>query len=122
MKMANDLLNQFKSNENAWLCVDQILELSQNQNSKFLALQILDEAVNVSIYLVNLISNFAIDTMENPTSKLKRRHQKLHNSACHENFGGGTRSEWVSVPDQTQFHSGQHRQIGVDGQLEQLHF
>jgi exportin-1 len=74
MKMANDLLNQFKSNENAWLCVDQILELSQNQNSKFLALQILDEAVNVSKYLVNLISNFAIDTMENPTSKLKRRH------------------------------------------------
>ena len=28
MKMANELLNQFKQNENAWLCVDQILELS----------------------------------------------------------------------------------------------
>lgn len=46
--MANDILNQFKTSPHAWLTVDKILVQSQNVTSKFLALQILDEAVTVS--------------------------------------------------------------------------
>lgn len=45
MAKANQILNQFKSNQNAWLTVDKILMQSSNMMSKFLALQILDEAV-----------------------------------------------------------------------------
>lgn len=48
MGQANAILNQFKSNEKAWLTVDKILVHSNNTMSKFLALQILDEAVQVS--------------------------------------------------------------------------
>jgi len=44
--LANDILNQFKANPNAWLVVDRILSVAQNPNTKFYALQILDEAVN----------------------------------------------------------------------------
>ena len=43
---ANNLLNEFKGNPDAWLVVDKILEKSKSPHSKFLALQILDEAVN----------------------------------------------------------------------------
>lgn len=46
MHNANNLLNEFKQNSEAWLVVDAILEKSQSPHSKFLALQILDEAVN----------------------------------------------------------------------------
>lgn len=48
MLAANQLLNEFKSHPDAWMCVDQILVKSTNPHSKFLALQILEEAVNVS--------------------------------------------------------------------------
>ncbi len=48
MMAANQLLNEFKSHQDAWMCVDQILQKSNNPHAKFLALQILDEAVNVS--------------------------------------------------------------------------
>ena len=48
MQYANQLLNQFKSNEQAWMAVDKILELTSDNNVKFFALQILDEAINVS--------------------------------------------------------------------------
>lgn len=48
MQYANTLLNQFKGNDQAWMTVDKILELSQDNNVKFFALQILDEAINVS--------------------------------------------------------------------------
>jgi len=43
---ANGLLNQFKAYTDAWTYVDRIIENSQNPNSKFFALSILDEAVN----------------------------------------------------------------------------
>lgn len=46
MQQANNILNQFKQHQDAWLTVDQILEKSQNAHGKFLALSILDEAVN----------------------------------------------------------------------------
>ena len=35
---ANNLLNEFKGNPDAWLVVDTILEKSQSPHSKFLAL------------------------------------------------------------------------------------
>lgn len=60
MAMANDLLNQFKENQNAWLTVPAILSNSQNMNSKFLSLQILDEAVKVSPPTENLQSRWQI--------------------------------------------------------------
>ena len=50
MIAANQLLNEFKSNPDAWMCVDKILSESKNPHSKFLALQILDEAVNVRTF------------------------------------------------------------------------
>lgn len=43
---ANQLLNEFKSHEDAWMSVDIILQQSTSPHAKFLALQILDEAVN----------------------------------------------------------------------------
>lgn len=41
-------MNQFKSHQDAWLSVDKILTNAQNPNTKFFALQILDEVLNVS--------------------------------------------------------------------------
>lgn len=40
-------MNQFKQHPDAWTLVDKILDKAQNANTKFYALQILDEAVNV---------------------------------------------------------------------------
>lgn len=48
MQFANNLLNQFKGSEQAWMCVDKIIEHATDNNVKFFALQILDEAINVS--------------------------------------------------------------------------
>ncbi len=48
MQYANRVLNEYKGNQNAWTTVDKILELCQDNNAKFFALQILDEAINVS--------------------------------------------------------------------------
>lgn len=49
MQYANRVLNEFKSNENAYMTVDKILELCPDNNAKFYALQILDEAIKVSL-------------------------------------------------------------------------
>lgn len=46
--MANNILNQFKEHPDAWINVDKILDNTKNPNTKFYALQILDDAVNVS--------------------------------------------------------------------------
>lgn len=46
--MANNILNQFKEHPDAWINVDKILDKAPSPNTKFYALQILDEAVNVS--------------------------------------------------------------------------
>ena len=40
----------------AWLTVDKILMQAQNLMSKFLALQILDETIKVSVNSVNILS------------------------------------------------------------------
>jgi len=62
--MANTILNQFKQNPDAWTLVDKILDKAAYPHTKFFALQILDEAVNVSIfYHYELL----IDSMENST-------------------------------------------------------
>ena len=41
-------MNQFKQHQDAWMVVDKILDQSPDLNTKFFALTILDEAVNVS--------------------------------------------------------------------------
>lgn len=41
-------MNGFKEHPEAWTHVDKILDKAQSPNTKFFALQILDEAVNVS--------------------------------------------------------------------------
>ena len=48
MQLANNILNEFKTSSQAWLTVDKILLHSQNTMSKFIGLQILDEAIQVS--------------------------------------------------------------------------
>ena len=55
MGKAHTILNQFKSDANAWTCVDSILMNCPNPHGKFLALQILDEAINVSNILIKLL-------------------------------------------------------------------
>ena len=49
MKYANHVLNEYKSHENEYMTVDKILELCPDNNAKFFALQILDEAIKVSL-------------------------------------------------------------------------
>ena len=46
------MLQKFQSNEMAWLTVDKILMQAQNLMSKFLALQILDETIKVSVIVL----------------------------------------------------------------------
>ena len=48
IQYANKVLNDFKSNENAWRTVDKILDNCQDINVRFFALQILDDAIKVS--------------------------------------------------------------------------
>ena len=65
MALANNILNQFKNHPDAWLTVDKILEKSQSPNGKFLALSILDEAINVSNHLT-ISKGFLIFVNKNP--------------------------------------------------------
>lgn len=44
--MSNSVMNQFKEHPDSWQCVDKVLDQSQNPDTKFFALQILDQAVN----------------------------------------------------------------------------
>ena len=46
--MAHKIINEFKQNPQAWLYADTILELSTSPNTKFFALSILEDAINVS--------------------------------------------------------------------------
>jgi hypothetical protein len=80
--MANDILNQFKQHPDAWTHVDKILEKAQSPNTKFYALQILDEAVNVR-KLGSLIMN--IESMENFARRPKNGNKIIHNR-----FGAST--------------------------------
>lgn len=43
--MANQAINEFKNDADAWLSTDTILENSQNNSTKFISLIILEEAV-----------------------------------------------------------------------------
>lgn len=49
MAKTNTILSEFKVHEVAWLTVPYILINANDINSKFLSLQILDEAVQVSL-------------------------------------------------------------------------
>ena len=55
MQRAHGILNAFKANAEAWTTVDSILMNSQDAHARFLALQILDEAINVSFWLFALL-------------------------------------------------------------------
>lgn len=85
MQFANQLLNQFKSNENAWMTVDKILDLSNDNNVKFYALQILDEAINVSLPLLTTIAFYieicvciSLVTLEHHRRRKQAGHAQLH--------------------------------------------
>ena len=41
-------MNQFKGHEQAYMTVDKILQMCNDNNAKFFALQVLDDAINVS--------------------------------------------------------------------------
>jgi exportin-1 len=45
LRMAQDILTRLKEHPDAWTRVDSILEYSQNQQTKFYALQILEEVI-----------------------------------------------------------------------------
>ena len=47
--MADKILSDYKVMPDSWLHTDIVVETSTNPNSKFLALSILEEAINVSI-------------------------------------------------------------------------
>ena len=68
--MANNLLNDIKAHPDSWLLVDKILDNSKSPQSKFLALQILDEAVNV-------ISYFQLFPFYRPDGKFYQSSKKL---------------------------------------------
>ena len=42
-------MSEFKSSQHAYLCVDTIFQLCPDNNVKFFALQILDDAIKVSL-------------------------------------------------------------------------
>eukprot|EP00163_Fabomonas_tropica_P004111 TRINITY_DN1363_c0_g1_i1.p1 TRINITY_DN1363_c0_g1~~TRINITY_DN1363_c0_g1_i1.p1 ORF type:complete len:1060 (+),score=349.96 TRINITY_DN1363_c0_g1_i1:415-3594(+) len=44
-KQAHEVLNQFKAHPDTWSKVDHIMENSQSENTKFLALKVLDECI-----------------------------------------------------------------------------
>lgn len=71
-------MNQFKQHPDAWTHVDKILEKAQNPNTKFYALQILDEAVNVS---TNKKLMTCIESMENFARRSKNGNKIIHNRA-----------------------------------------
>lgn len=52
-EIANKILNQFKSHPDAWTLVDKIIDGSTDPNTKFYALSILDDAVNVIIHILS---------------------------------------------------------------------
>lgn len=78
--MANNVLNQFKAYPDAWLTVDRILSVAQNPNTKFLALQILEEAVNVS--LSNIIIHYGLDSLVGLASGTENRDPWLYCPIC----------------------------------------
>ena len=52
MAYANKVLNELKGNQSAFMYVDTIFQLCSDNNVKFIALQILDEAIKVSAHVV----------------------------------------------------------------------
>jgi hypothetical protein len=84
-ELANKLLNEFKSNPDAWTYVDKIIDGAQNPNTKFIALQILDEAVNVrTLPFTILLNSFynMIDSMENIARRLKTGNKVIYSHCC----------------------------------------
>jgi exportin-1 len=49
MAQANQILVSLKDDPEFWLNADMILEKSQSNNTKFFALQVLEEAVKVNL-------------------------------------------------------------------------
>lgn len=67
-KMASNILTQFKNHEKAWTRVHQILEQSQQQNTKFFALQVLEDLVKTQWKVLppaqtEGIKNFVVQTV-----------------------------------------------------------
>lgn len=118
MAHANNLLNQFKECPEAWRAADTILQHSTNINAKFLALTILDEAVNVSQLYFLLI----IDSMENLRSKWAARNQNIYDL-----FGLNYGRRWLNknkvspYSDQTQLDFNFNRETRMEHLLAKLH-
>jgi len=81
MQYANRVLNEYKSHENAYMTVDKILELCPDNNAKFFALQILDEAIksrwniidatsklNMRNFMITLVLNTPDQVVGQPNS------------------------------------------------------
>ena len=70
------MLNQFKQHPDAWTLVDKVLDKAQSPNTKFYALQILDESVNVSSYKCYSIT--CLESMENFARRSKNGDKIVH--------------------------------------------
>ena len=83
--LANNVLNQFKQYPDAWLVVDRILSTAQNPNTKFFALQILDEAVWVSS-LIKMKND--LDQVASASRGVETRNPQLHHQPGAADLGG----------------------------------
>ncbi|GMF98103.1 hypothetical protein B5S33_g3882 [[Candida] boidinii] len=81
-KKAQEILTNFKSNQNAWTRADKILTLSSNPQSKFIALSILDELIKTKwkalpddqrLGIRNFIASMIISMCENDDQFVSQR-------------------------------------------------
>lgn len=99
MAQANEILTKFQQDDNAWQFVDIILENSNNNNSKFIALSVLDNTVSnkwkilpedqksgIKEYITNLVISLGKSEVSNTTGGplLTKLNQTLVSIVKHE--------------------------------------
>jgi hypothetical protein len=110
-------MNGFKEHPDAWIHVDKILDKAQSPNTKFFALQILDEAVNVSLALIFI----NVDPMENSARRTETRHSSVyyHTSGAYLRAGRCIR-EKPAFTHKTQCNSHIYCKVRVDYFMAEL--
>lgn len=111
------MLNEFKQNDLAWMTVDKILENAQNPNTKFFGLQMLDDAVNVSLFLLDFV-----DPLAHSQSGRQARHPQCarKSSALISRRRKNAVSESVPI-DQTKRDIDFNRQVRVENWLVEFY-
>jgi exportin-1 len=100
MVQAQKVLTQFQSHPNSWTKVKSILEQSQNLNSKYLALQVLEQVVQYKWKILPAperegVKNFVIITVINTSKDDKAmQSQKLIVNKLNEVLVQIVKQEW----------------------------